>query len=516
MFDTILAKLSFLTRRAGRPNRVSILLPFAIISIAIGALAWRSYTLSIRTEGGAKSLAVQYARFAAEISARRLDAALASRFTSASDQWQQVERRDGDPTFDDLREWSSTYDWIIATAYIPDHDPSSALFFQKAAGASQDLLDREFFTSTGTVHYKYDPRRLIQQAQDGLEAQPLTPGRPARWLSIRQEADISLVTGKAPGLEKLTDGFAFVAPLGGTLAQFGIRAAVPTEYVGGTGWQNQRVVSLWVSLAALVLMAIGAVLALRGINKESETMKLRGALIANVSHELRTPLSMIRLGAETLQRGKLNENERKEIEQQILREVLLLSHMVENVLDVARIQNRNTKALAFTPVQPRELIQTLLATYDSWIRSRGFTVKVNLDETIQSQMWDRDAVSRALLNLIDNAIKYSDDLKEIEIVLRKSAEHVVVEVKDRGVGIEAKDVSHLFEPYYRARFSDTSTRRGAGLGLTLVHQILTSHGGRVEIESAPGAGSTFRLLFPIELQGHAPHVTAIAKPSEAF
>jgi len=69
-------------------------------------------------------------------------------------------------------------------------------------------------------------------------------------------------------------------------------------------------------------------------------------------------------------------------------------------------------------------------------------------------------------------------------------------VKDRGIGIDADDLSHIFEPYYRAQFSDTQTRRGAGLGLTLVQQIVTSHGGTIEVESNPGAGSTFRLLFP--------------------
>jgi signal transduction histidine kinase len=295
-----------------------------------------------------------------------------------------------------------------------------------------------------------------------------------------------------------------------------MRAFVRTEYVGGSGWQNQRVISLWVSVLALALTSAGALLALRGLRKESETMKLRGALIANVSHELRTPLSMIRLGAETLKRGRLNDHERAEIEDQILREVLLLSHLVENVLDVARIQNRSTKALAFTPIDPRDLIRNLVNTYESWIRSKGFTVKLTLDESIGPQMWDRDAVSRALLNLIDNAIKYSAEDKAVEVVLRQTQQHVLIEVKDRGIGIEAKDAARIFDPYYRAKFSDTISRRGAGLGLTLVRQILESHGGSVEVESQPRQGSTFRLLFPRELSGDAAGLPALAGPSEAF
>src|SRR5205823_6922115 len=131
-----------------------------------------------------------------------------------------------------------------------------------------------------------------------------------------------------------------IAPLAAPLNGYAIRSFVPAAY-GKSMWENPRVISSWLSLLAVALTALGAYLALRGLRKEAETMKLRSALIANVSHELRTPLSMIRLGAETLRRGtKLTPRERDEIEDQILREVLHLSHLVENVLDVARMQHR--------------------------------------------------------------------------------------------------------------------------------------------------------------------------------
>jgi signal transduction histidine kinase len=208
---------------------------------------------------------------------------------------------------------------------------------------------------------------------------------------------------------------------------------------------------------------------------------------------------MIRLGAETLKRGasRLPEKQRHEIEDSILREVLHLSHLVENVLDVARIQNNHAKALALTPVFPRDLLTSLISTYESWIRSRGFEITFHIDDTIDEQSWDRDAVSRAVLNLIDNATKYAgDESKVIDVRLRQTSQSVVIEVQDHGVGICADDLAHIFEPYYRAQFSDTQTRRGAGLGLTLVQQIVASHGGKIEVDSKPGAGSTFRLLFP--------------------
>lgn len=519
MFDAILAKLRSVSRGETKSNRVSILLPFFIISLGLGVLAWRSYTLSARMEEGASVVATQYSGYAAELTARRMDAAVQAEFARLADEWQQVERRIGAPTFGALRDWLARHDWIVSAIYVPDEDPASSIYVAELSReeARQTRLSREFFTSTGTVRYTYDPRRLLRMptAARAIRPLPLTHRSGGRTLPLEYQTELSLVQGQAAGVTKREGGFAAVAPLGAPLNGFGIRAFVRTEWVGGKGWQNPRVVSLWVSLAALVLMATGAALALRGIRKESETMKLRGALIANVSHELRTPLSMIRLGAETLRRGRLRDHERHDIEEQILREVLLLSHLVENVLDVARIQNQSTRALAFTPVDPKELIRNLVATYDSWIRSRGFECTLELDEAVGQQMWDRDAVSRALLNLVDNAIKYSGESTSIAIALRRTEEHIAIEVTDHGIGIEARDVNRIFDPYYRARFSDTITRRGAGLGLTLVQQILDSHGGRVEVESRPGEGSTFRLLFPIELSEPAA-APALARTGEAF
>jgi signal transduction histidine kinase len=411
----------------------------------------------------------------------------------------------------------SQHTWITSAIYESDYDPASSIFATEASAGKGELrLTREFFTSTGSIKYTFDPQRLLGVPAVQTAIRQQLPLKNQGTLPFQQAADVLLVMGGPAGPQPLADGYAFVTPLAPPLNGFGIRSVVRMSYIGGTGWENQRTMSLWVSFLALVLLGIGAALALRGINKEAETMKLRGALIANVSHELRTPLAMIRLGAETLKRGKVKDKDRAEIEDQILREVLLLSHLVENVLDVARIQNNSARALAFTPVHPRDLIKNLVTTYESWIRSKGFTCDVEIDDSVGEQMWDRDSVSRALLNLIDNAIKYSADDKHIEVVLRQDDEHVIIEVHDHGIGISTVDQARIFDPYFRAQFSDTISRRGAGLGLTLVQQILASHGGKVEVESEAGSGSTFRLLVPRGLAGDATSLHALGSPREAF
>jgi signal transduction histidine kinase len=520
-YDAILAKLSAIVPHPGRRrDRVSILVPFLIISAGLMALAWRSYNLSVKMEQGATALAEQYAGYAAEITARRVDAAVRSEITQVSDEWQQMERRVAQPTNASLGAWINQHEWIVSALYTPDDDPGASIYYSEpssAPEAGQIRITRDLFTSNGILRYVYDARRLLANVDQAVRQPPLAQNARRGTLSVQQQADVTVVHGAPAGIQKLNDGFASVTLLSDPLQAFGVRAVVRTAYVGGKGWQNHRVMSLWVSLVALALTGVGASLALRGMHKESETMKLRGALIANVSHELRTPLSMIRLGAETLKRGKLKEKERFDIEDQILREVLLLSHLVENVLDVARIQNQSTKALAFSSVGPRDLIRNLVTTYESWIRSKGFEVTLDLDESVSEQLWDRDAVSRALLNLVDNAIKYSADDRHIDIVLRQDAEHVIIEVKDHGIGIDAKDLSKIFDPYFRAQFSDTITRRGAGLGLTLVQQIVESHGGKVELDSVLGSGSTFRLLFPRSLESSSTaDMPAMVHAREAF
>ncbi|MBV9494541.1 MAG: HAMP domain-containing histidine kinase [Acidobacteria bacterium] len=515
MFERFLARLRSHFHHGEPKDHASVLVPLLIIAVALGVLAWRSYVLSIRFEGGATALAQQYASYAADVTAGRVDSAVASEFFRVYDEWQQVERRSAEPNTAAFREWLSRHEWIVNAIYIPDADPANSIFVSEIGHEvkqADGLLTREFYTSSGVVRYTYDPARLLARVQAVVRLQPLGSKD-----AVQPRADITLTREAAQRrLVALPDAVSFTSPLAAPLDGYGIRAVVKLSYIG-TGWENQRTISLLLSAFALVLTFLGAYLASRGLRKENETMKLRGALIANVSHELRTPLSMIRLGAETLKRGsKLKPKERDEIEDQILREVLHLSHLVENVLDIARLQHKQEKAMAFTPVYPRELVTTLVSTYESWIRSKGFAISVHLDDAVGEQMWDREAVSRALLNLIDNAIKYSADEKKLEVVLLQTPKDVLLEVRDHGIGIAAKDLERIFDPYFRAQFSDTQTRRGAGLGLTLVQQITAAHGGRVEVESQPNVGSTFRLLFPRFAAEEARPVTNLLHAPGAF
>jgi signal transduction histidine kinase len=482
-----------------RTTRYYVIVSLLLIALAVGALAFRSWQLSVQMERGLNGFAIQYLAYLAEVNARRTDAFVQSEFNRVVEQWHQSER-EGDPSYKSLQTWVSRTPWLTSAFYLPDIDPENTLFVSspREEGAARGRSGgHEFYTPTGTLRFTYDSERLVALARRRTEGQDLPRiGLPDAG-ELRHRSMVAIVESPRSGdtVVQTPDGISVVAPLGPPLSHYAVRTSISLGFVASS-WQSQRKISIWLAIVAVGVVAAGAGLALRGVRRESEANQLRAALIANVSHELRTPLSMIRLGAETLKRSdRLKPEQRAALEESILREVVHLTHLVENVLDIARLQ-KSRRPLAFSTVNPAELIDSVITTYDGWFRSKGFTVETEIDRSIPSQSWDRESVSRAVLNLIDNAIKYSRDDKTVTVILESDGDRVVIGVRDHGIGIRQEDVTRIFNPYFRAEFSDTQTRRGAGLGLTLVQQIVASHSGTVEVESTPGVGSTFRLVFP--------------------
>lgn len=478
----------------------TIVLPLLIVSVAFGVLAFQSYRLAARMEVGLKSFAIEYLHSSAEIAARRVDAEISRTVAQAVDDWQQIEREQEQPGYSDLEQWLEDHPWMANAIYVPDADPLGTVYVSTESNVpEQELKTVEFYTSQGAMRYSYDPAILLALIRGDLLnlVDDHTRGF-SETDELRRRSRIELIR---PGRElsmpvPSPHTSSVVVSLSPPVSGYAIRASIDDAYIGA-GWQNHRVVSIWLSMFALVMLFIAGALVWRGIVKERDTLELRAALIANVSHELRTPLSMIRLGVETLKRGgaNLQESQRHDIQDSIHRESIHLSHLVENVLDVARMEQGNAK-LVPVPVDPANMVSSLVGDYRAWLESKGFEVILDLDQSLGEQMWDREMLSRALLNLIDNAVKYSHDHKELDVIVSGKPETINISVRDRGVGLRPTDIDKIFEPYYRARFSDTETQRGAGLGLTLVREIVRAHGGRVQVASKPGEGSTFTMLLP--------------------
>ncbi len=247
----------------------------------------------------------------------------------------------------------------------------------------------------------------------------------------------------------------------------------------------------------LVVIVGGLVTTYRLVKRETEMARLKADFVANVSHDLKTPLSLIRMYGETLQMGRVgDEATRQEYYRVITRETERLSRLIDNVLDFSRIDGgRRQYDIALTALEP--VIRETLEAFEYVLSQQGFKVDVAVPPDLPAAPLDAEAVSQALANLLDNAIKYSDKVKTLRIEARIEGNALAISVTDAGIGIPPAEQSKIFEKFYRVGRSETQGRRGSGVGLALVRHVVLAHGGRVTVESRPGEGSRFTLWFPL-------------------
>lgn len=250
--------------------------------------------------------------------------------------------------------------------------------------------------------------------------------------------------------------------------------------------------------ALTVLMLGGIFLTYRNISREMNLARLKSDFVANVSHELRTPLALIRLYAETLELGRLTSKEKYHEYFRIIREESeRLSSLINNILDFSRIE-AGRKEYEFKETDLSELVQSTLDTYRFQIEQNGFTFEENIAKDIPPVNVDREAIARSLLNLVNNALKYSKDKKYIGVSLYRANGSVKLEVSDHGIGIPTAEQEKIFEKFYRCGDPLVHNVKGSGLGLALVRHIARAHGGDVKVESAPETGSKFTIALPLD------------------
>jgi signal transduction histidine kinase len=260
----------------------------------------------------------------------------------------------------------------------------------------------------------------------------------------------------------------------------------------------------FVILAVISLLLTGGiVLTHRNIAREMALARLKSDFVSNVSHELRTPLSLIRLYAETLEMGRLKSQEKYQEYYCIIRkESERLTALINNILDFSRIE-AGRKEYDFRQTDMRELVRNTLESYRYQIEQNGFSFEERIADEIPPLSVDREAMARSLLNLVNNALKYSQDRKFIGVNLYRDNGSVKLEVVDHGIGIPQHEQCKIFEKFYRVGDPLVHNTKGSGLGLSLVRHIVLAHGGQVAVDSAPGRGSTFTISLPVH--GTSPH-----------
>jgi two-component system phosphate regulon sensor histidine kinase PhoR len=252
----------------------------------------------------------------------------------------------------------------------------------------------------------------------------------------------------------------------------------------------------------MVIIAVGLGVLYLSVRAERRTSQMKSDFIANVSHELKTPLSLIRMFAELLATGRTkSEAQSREYGGIITRESERLSHLIDNVLDFARIE-RGKSSYNFAEGHLEEVVERALDVYRHRLEKEKLRLKTEIEANLPPVRMDQDAMTLVLLNLVDNAVKHAGDGGEVSVRLRRVPGAVALSIADKGAGIAPDEQRRIFERFYRAELTRARNVRGSGIGLALVKYIAEAHGGRVQVESAPGQGATFTVFVPV-----APMVT---------
>jgi signal transduction histidine kinase len=251
----------------------------------------------------------------------------------------------------------------------------------------------------------------------------------------------------------------------------------------------------------LVFLLAGVALTIRATDREARLAQAKSNFVANVSHELKTPLSLLSLFSEILELGLVNDEEKKTEYYRIIRhESLRLNNVIDNILDFAKIE-AGRKTYRFAESDMAEVIENVLFSYRYQITNSGFDVQTNMQPDLPPVVIDRDAMSQAISNLVDNAIKYSREVKQLSIKTETLGSDLSIEIADRGIGIPRAEQEKVFEKFYRVGNGLVHDVKGSGLGLSLVKHIIEAHKGTISVASDTGKGSRFTILLPLARNG---------------
>ena len=296
------------------------------------------------------------------------------------------------------------------------------------------------------------------------------------------------------GTNTLPGSAALFIPLvgsGGHIGAFGIALAKREEPPSPAQWQ---ILETFVAQTALALERALLVERAASARVAAETERARSALLSAVSHDLRTPLASITGAATALSSGAgLDEQARSELIETVREESERLSRLIADILDLTRLESGDLAART-EPYPLEEIVDSALQRLEGALAGRRIE-RVRPEEVLIAPV-DPVLLEQVLVNLLENAAKYTPPKSGIEVRLARAEGAAVIEVADRGPGLPPGEEGRVFERFYRA--ADSQRARGTGLGLTICLAIVRAHRGRIEAENRPGGGALFRVTLPLE------------------
>ena len=222
---------------------------------------------------------------------------------------------------------------------------------------------------------------------------------------------------------------------------------------------------------------------------------VRRDFVANISHELKTPIGGISILAEALAEANNDPELVKNFSERMQIEATRLSHLVQEIIDLSRIQDQNTMQNS-EMVSLNKIIEEAIDQSKVLAGKRHVELNFASEEEVQF-FGDRKQLVMAISNLIENAINYSPERTSVNVLLRKNNEVAEISISDQGVGIAEADIERIFERFYRVDSARSRDTGGTGLGSSIVKHVISNHGGDIQVWSDPGTGSTFTVLLPL-------------------
>jgi len=250
--------------------------------------------------------------------------------------------------------------------------------------------------------------------------------------------------------------------------------------------------------ALLILIAAGTYFIWRAVNRELRVARLQSDFVSAVSHEFRTPLTSLRQFNELLEEDDgPTAGHRRNYYQAQTRATERLHRLVESLLDFGRME-AGRRPYRFESVDVAAVARNVIDEFISENSGRGVDIHCESDSVRHPVSADSDALSRALWNLLDNAVKYSGDNRRVDVRVSRANGTVQIAVRDRGIGVPPSEREKIFQKFVRGAASAAGGIRGTGLGLAMVRHIVEAHNGTIDLQSAEGQGSTFTIVLPAE------------------
>ena len=351
----------------------------------------------------------------------------------------------------------------------------------------------------------HDIGRIVRETLPMLYAEPTTPGATRSSSSAASRNNVVDEEGRiiyGPPLR--TGEFTVAVRFPTTLYNWRVQVSPLASEELASRVENRRLLEITMVSLSCIVIIVGAIAIVLVAEKERKISALKSEFVANVSHELKTPLALVRMFAEMLQSGRVASDEKKqEYLDIIVRESERLSALIENVLDFARVE-RGRGSYEFAEGDVGDAVSRAANVYRYRAEREGVSLVVDVEPSLPRARIDERAIQLAVINLVDNALKYAPGGETITIRACGHEGGVRVEVRDQGPGVAAEDRHRIFERFVRLSASreeksgekSRSPVRGSGIGLALVKHIAESHGGRAWVESKIGLGSTFTFTIP--------------------